>query len=485
MFHSPGLPETSLFPAKISIFKARFWVREERKKKGRKEGRKEEREGREREGRERRKGKECERSQTRETPHFYIFQFYLFFMFSFFQFLIFAFFVFFCIFSISHPSPGPSGPLRPSPKHRFFRQNSYFKCTILGERRRKKEDRRKKKEKEEEEKRTRRPKQVSFHNRTHRIFSLFACVEPPHFDTCIHTYRQTNIQTYISYMLHKLATLGLSSFFFVWEVGFVLIRHSAVDVRRVNYGPCAKGLGCEGENVEKIGKVGERERALVVSVKCGKERDMARGWQLFWDTRMCNREPRVFEWWNVIMLFSMCCDTLCASVHAVWEGAIPICWRGRSCRQVSPRLLREPPACARVDCIVIFLQFPQTLVLFAVLFVDCEEWFKNIVESLPCVRRAISCFLFFAWATSGRWCNGCWAPSSFNVSIQCVEFRILSAFVATYEWFSKAISHVALCAPRSIQYLTKTFCTCSRCSIVQARMDGFRAFLGELFAAPL
>ena len=40
------------------------------------------------------------------------------------------------------------------------------------------------------------------------------------------------------------------------------------------------------------------------------------------------------------------------------------------------------------------LKFPQTLVLFAVLFVDCEAWFYSLAESLPCVRRAISCILF-------------------------------------------------------------------------------------------
>ena len=42
-------------------------------------------------------------------------------------------------------------------------------------------------------------------------------------------------------------------------------------------GSCARGLGCEGENVGKIGDVSERELVLVVSVRCGKERDMARG----------------------------------------------------------------------------------------------------------------------------------------------------------------------------------------------------------------
>ena len=36
-------------------------------------------------------------------------------------------------------------------------------------------------------------------------------------------------------------------------------------------------LGCEGNIVGKIGEVGERELVLVVSVKCGKERDMTRG----------------------------------------------------------------------------------------------------------------------------------------------------------------------------------------------------------------
>ena len=47
------------------------------------------------------------------------------------------------------------------------------------------------------------------------------------------------------------------------------------------YGSCAKGLECEGETVGKKGEVGERELVPVVSVRCGKERDMTRGLQLF------------------------------------------------------------------------------------------------------------------------------------------------------------------------------------------------------------
>ena len=95
----------------------------------------------------------------------------------------------------------------------------------------------------------------------------------------------------------------------------------------VVHGSCAQRLGCEGENDWKIGEVGERELVLVVRVKCGKERDMTREWQLCWDTNTCNPElcalePRVFAWWNVIILFSVCADTLCASVHGVWVGVL-------------------------------------------------------------------------------------------------------------------------------------------------------------------
>ena len=40
------------------------------------------------------------------------------------------------------------------------------------------------------------------------------------------------------------------------------------------------------------------------------------------------------------------------------------------------------------------LRCPQFVVLFAVLFVDCEEWFCILHGSLPGARRAIVCLLF-------------------------------------------------------------------------------------------
>ena len=60
------------------------------------------------------------------------------------------------------------------------------------------------------------------------------------------------------------------------------------------YGSRIIDLVCAGETVGKMGEVDEiceRELVLVVSVRCGKEWVMTRGWQLFWDTKMCNPEP--------------------------------------------------------------------------------------------------------------------------------------------------------------------------------------------------
>ena len=40
------------------------------------------------------------------------------------------------------------------------------------------------------------------------------------------------------------------------------------------------------------------------------------------------------------------------------------------------------------------LRCPRIVVLFAVLLVDCEEWFYILLGSLPGARRAIVCILF-------------------------------------------------------------------------------------------
>ena len=99
------------------------------------------------------------------------------FFFSFFT-IFSCFFVFSCLFVFFFflPSPGASPGPEASLKHRFLLQKILILSHDSGERRRKKEERRKKKNEERAE------KQVPFHNRTHKTFLLFLCVETPHSD---------------------------------------------------------------------------------------------------------------------------------------------------------------------------------------------------------------------------------------------------------------------------------------------------------------
>ena len=62
----------------------------------------------------------------------------------------------------------------------------------------------------------------------------------------------------------------------------MLIRHSAVELRRENMDRVPKVLCVLCDRVPNLvlgkkGEVGERELVLVVSVRCGRERDMIRG----------------------------------------------------------------------------------------------------------------------------------------------------------------------------------------------------------------
>ena len=112
---------------------------------------------------------------------------------------------------------------------------------------------------------------------------------------------------------------------FLWEMGFVLIRHSAVDLRRANMDRVPKVL-CVRLSERSVRWVRENLCLWLVSKAA-----MNETWQVddnCFRTQRCAililpaLEPRVFAWWNVIILFSMCCDTLCASVHAVWVGVL-------------------------------------------------------------------------------------------------------------------------------------------------------------------
>ena len=64
------------------------------------------------------------------------------------------------------------------------------------------------------------------------------------------------------------------------------------------------------------------------------------------------------------------------------------------------RLFVEPPTCFRVNCAAVLFVASQLLrglqiaALYAVLFVDCEEYLCILLGSLPGARRAIVCILF-------------------------------------------------------------------------------------------
>ena len=245
---------------------------------------------------------------------------------------------------------------------------------------------------------------------------------------------------------------------FLWEMGFVLIRHSVVDLRKAILDRVPKVL-CE--IFGKIGEASERELVLVVSVKSGKEWDMTVDDNCF-RTQRCAililpaLEPRVFAWWNVVNLFSMCCS---ASVRAVWVGvlftlsvgclevflqsteagpklrknsrsvrpwrmlgiptsrrpmgSIPICWPWRSCRQVSPPLLIEPPACLRVNQEVVFFDALECLSFSLSNLLTARD--GSVVLLSPC--QVLVVHSPFAWAKSGRWLSGCWGPFAFSVAI--------------------------------------------------------------------
>ena len=165
-------------------------------------------------------------------------------------------------------------------------------------------------------------------------------------------------------------------------------NHALEKVLNTLYGSSTKGLVCVGEVVGKIGEVGERELVLVVSVTYGIGWDMTHGWQLFQRhkdaqslsmSHACSRD----EMWSCCATLYVLCLWVCCSHHpsVVWRffsrqqklvltlrkisqvvrpwrmlriptgrlpmGSIRIWWRWRSCRQVSPRLFVEPPACFR------------------------------------------------------------------------------------------------------------------------------------------
>ena len=102
-----------------------------------------------------------------------------------------------------------------------------------------------------------------------------------------------------------------------------------------------------------MGEVLERELVLVVSVRCGKEWDMTRWWQLF----LAHKDVQswAFQLWSLEPLVII----LYHSVHAVWVGV----------------LFTHP-----VGCLEVFLQLTETS-LYSEIFFTNRQGLKNAENS--------------------------------------------------------------------------------------------------------
>ena len=125
------------------------------------------------------------------------------------------------------------------------------------------------------------------------------------------------------------------------------------------------------------------------------------------------------------------------------------------------RLLKERPTCSRVESAVIFFHSLKRLSLSLSYLLIVRHGSTILLSSLMFVvqSRLSKIRSLVQWLLSS---------SLIHFEIQRVEFWILSALVATYEWFSKAkFSHETLYNARSTRWVTTIFCTRGCCAIAQ------------------
>ena len=100
-----------------------------------------------------------------------------------------------------------------------------------------------------------------------------------------------------------------------------------------------------------------------------------------------------------------------------------------------------------------FLRCSRNFALFAVLLVDCEEWFCILLGSLPSARHAIVC-IFFSLEQS-RVVDWVVAEVLLHLSwrIQCFEFWLLSAFEGDVDVFfqgDSVVQHYVFFSPPDV-----------------------------------
>ena len=229
-------------------------------------------------------------------------------------------------------------------------------------------------------------------------------------------------------------------------------------------------------------------------------------------------EPRVFAWWNVIILcnsvsavlvgvlftphvgwlevFLQATETCpnsekkCSPIVRTWImlripiARLPMVWSHvddeevgprswRSCLQVSPRLFVEPPTCFRVNCVVVFfvalklLSFSLSYLLTAksgsvFLLGSCQVL---VLQSFAFSFRLSKVGSSIEWLLS----------SSFCICRKNPMFRILSSFSSCGASPGRSC-RTTLCGVLSTLWLAMTFCILRLRTIVKVSLNGLRAF---------
>ena len=114
------------------------------------------------------------------------------------------------------------------------------------------------------------------------------------------------------------------------------------------------------------------------------------------------------------------------------------------------------------------------LVLFAVLHVDCEEWFCSLAGSLPGARRAIVCILFLLGQSQVVDCV---------VAEVVLMLRFSQLLLRRRNVSPRQFCHMALCLFLSNRSVTTKSCTFRWRAIAQVSLGGFRAFSDGPFSA--
>ena len=247
--------------------------------------------------------------------------------------------------------------------------------------------------------------------------------------------RPGNVTTYQSSSWNSQSTLlPYVCGYCMSEMGFVLIRHSDVELRRVNMDRVPK-IVCVCRWDCRKDRWGRWDRTCACG-QCQVRQGMTRGWhhkdvQFQLLSHACSSA----EMWSIC---SVCVVTVRIFTCCLGGSSVHTLRRLSGFLQANRNLSNSVNFCHTLECwefqVLIskwvrskfddddeavprsrVLPCPQMLVLFAVLVVVLSCW---VLARCSSCNRSHS---LFAWAKSGRWLTGCWGPSLFSVMFRTLN----------------------------------------------------------------